>query len=92
MTCPYATSSTIPSSLFSTSASVRVSASHSFAHSSTSAAIVSPTAGRTVRYGASVSPPTGNGGGPAKALGDHGADGKKRTQAASLHGREYVRA
>ena len=50
MTCPHATSSTMPSSLFSTSASVHVSVSHSFAHSSTGAEIVSPTAGKTVRY------------------------------------------
>jgi hypothetical protein len=50
MACPHTTSSTMPSSLFSTSASLRASASHSFAHSSTSAAIVSPASGTTFRY------------------------------------------
>jgi hypothetical protein len=31
-----------------------------------------------------IPPPTGNGGCPVKALDDHGADGEKRTSAASL--------
>src|SRR5579863_9356281 len=47
---PHTTSSTIPSNLFSTSASLRVSSSHSFAHSFTSSVRVVPSFVTTFEY------------------------------------------
>jgi len=47
---PHTTSSTMPFNLFSTSASLRVSSSHSFAHSSTSSVRVVPSFVTTFEY------------------------------------------